>query len=70
MSDQERHMLNVQVDIETNELFKYLKDKRKAGAMYEAVRDFILEHLPENERIEAEQRVQARREYMKMRGKS
>jgi predicted transcriptional regulator len=61
-----KHLMNVQVDLYTNELFKYLKDTEGTNSMYEAVQKFIEKHLTEDELKEVQRRFDAKMKYRKL----
>ena len=62
----DKHLMHVQVDLYTNELFKYLKDTSGAASMYEAVQQFIEKNLPPNELAEVQRRFDAKMKYRRL----
>lgn len=71
MSDkrEEKHMLNVQVDLETNELLKALKRRGDAPTMWAALKEHLLSVLNEDEIQTAQELAAIRERELKLRGK-
>ena len=71
MSDkpEEKHMLNVQVDLETNELLKALKERYEAPTMWAAIKEHLLGVLNEDEIKKARELAAIREREIKLRTK-
>jgi len=66
---EDKHMLNVPVDLETNEMLKALKKRYGAPNMWQAIKQLLLDVLTPAEIEKARELASIRERELKVRGK-